>query len=423
MDIVFPSIKSIHKMTSRNNYLKPGFFISLLTCSSIVTANENEIYPLVNSNTVLSPEYLSSTYHRVDSVDITNDFYHFVVESDIGRYEIHSLALLKKRVNEIKTISRAINTYEQQDDEFSGELRSQLRVTGNSVVDMLTSPFSTASNLAGQLAGNFNATLAGEDPYVAQSSGRVSYEPKDQTTAKHKRNIAFQLGLDLYTSNMKVQSFLNIVANARSSGKISAGIGLSNDIANRTSVDEIGLKIKYLIKNRTLAELNDHNSEWLSRIGINETLIKQFIVHPILSPTNKTVITAYLSKLENVSRLDNFIELVLTANDEVKASVFERFSKILWRYHNNTENFTAFYNYKGQAAVITDSHRIVFFDYADLLIWSEVKQKQYEKSARHAESSGYNGWEIVSFGRISSFASKKINGLAFTQQISSLSNH
>ncbi len=404
------------------NYLKSGFFISLLIFSSIVTADENEIYPLVNSNTVLSPEYLSSTYHRVDSVDINNDFYRFVVESDIGHYEIHSLALLKKRVNEIKTISRAINTYEQQDDEFSGELRSQLKVTGNSAVDMLTSPFSTASSLADQLAGNFNATLAGEDPYIDQSSRRHSYEPKDQTTATHKRNIAFQLGLDLYTSNMKVQSFLNTVANARSSGRISAGIGLSNDITNRANVDEIDFKIKYLMKNRTLAELNNHNGDWLSGIGISATLINKFIEHPILSPTNKTVIAAYLSKLENVSRLDSFIELVLSANDEVKASIFERLSKILWRYHNKIENFTAFYNYKGQAAVITDSRRIVFFDYSDLLIWSEIKKNQYEESAKHAKKSGYKGWEVVSFGKISSLASQKMNELAFNQQINSLSN-
>lgn len=407
------------------NYLISGFYISILAFSSIAIAiaGENETYPVVNSNTVLSSEYLSSTYHRVDSVDINNDFYHFVVESDIGHYDIYSLALLKKRVNEIKTISRAINTYEQKDDEFSGELRSQLSISGDSAMSMLTRPLSAASDLAGQLAGNLNATLEGEDAFVYQPNRQVSYEPKDATTATHKRNIAFQLGLDMYTSNMKVQSFLNTVANARSSGKVSAGIGLSNDSVNRTSVDEADFKIKYLMKNKTLAELNDHNSEWLSQIGINATLIEKFIAHPVLSPSNKTVITAYLSKLGNVTRLDSFIKLALTANNEVQASLFERLSKLLWHYHNKTETVTAFYNYKGQAAVITDSSRIVFFDTADLLIWSEVKQKQYEESARHAEKSGYKGWGIVSFGNISSVAIEKMNELAFKQQISFPSNY
>jgi hypothetical protein len=395
-------------------YLKLAIYLCFLAFLSNVVAADNETYPVVNSNTVLSSEYLSSTYHRVESVDINNDFYHFIVESDIGHYDIYSLALLKKRVNEIKTISRAINIYEQQDDEFSGELRSQLSITSDSAMSMLTSPLNTATNLAGQLAGNLNATLAGEDAFVYESTRRSSYEPKDPTTATHKRNIAFQLGLDMYTSNLKVQSFLNTVANARSSGKVSAGIGLSNDITNSASTGEIDFKIKYLIKNKTLTELEYHNSELLSIIGINSALIEQFIKHPILSPTNKTVITAYLSKLENVSRLDNFIELVITANNEVRASIFERLSKQLWQYHRKTEAVSAFYNFKGQAAVITKSRRIVFFDTADLLIWSKDKRKQYVESAKHAEKSGYKGWEIVSFGKVTSLANQKMSELAFT---------
>ena len=394
------------------DYLKSFVFISLLSLSLFVTAETNESYPVVNSNSILSSKYLSSTYHRVDSVDIVNDYYHFVVESNIGRYEIYSLALLKKRVDEIKKISRAINTYKQQDDEFSGELRSQLSISSDSAVDLLTSPISTASNLADQLAGNLNATLAGEDAFVYKSKKQASYEPKDPTTATHKRNIAFQLGLDMYTNNMRVQSFLNTVANARSSGKVSAGVGLSNDLEN---VDEMDLKIRYLIKKSTLTELEKHNRDSLQRMGIKENLVKNFIAHPVLSPTNKTVITAYLSKLENVSRLDKFIELVLASNDELKASIYERLSKLLWQYHSKVEKISTFNNYKGQAAIISKSRNIVFFDTADLLIWSEAKQKQYERTARHAATSGYNGWQIVSFGKLSSLASQNINELAFKQ--------
>lgn len=396
------------------NYFNPGYIISLLIISSTVLAEGNEGYPVLNSNVVLSSEYLSSTYHRVDSVDINNDYYHFIVESDIGRFDIYSLALLKKRVNEIKTISRAINLYEQQDDEFSGELRSQLSISGDSAVDLLTAPISSAKNLAGQIAGNLNATLAGEDAFVYQSAKRASYEPKDLTTATHKRNIAFQLGLDMYTNNMRVQSFLNTVANARSAGKVSAGVGLSNDFIN---IDEMDLKIKYSIKNRSLAELYSYNSERLSGIGIKESLVKNFIDHPVLSPTNKTVITAYITKLEDVSRLDKYIELASSTNNELQASLFERLSKKLWQYHSDVEKISAFSIYKGQAAAITVTGKIVFFDTADLFIWSETKQEQYEKAALHAKQSGYKGWEIVSFGELTPLASQNMNSLSFKQQL------
>lgn len=386
--------------------------VSLFAISIVVNANETEAYPVVDSNSILTSEYLSSTNHRVESVGIDNGFYHFTVESDIGNFDIHSLALFKKRVNEIRTISRAITQYEQQDNEFSGELRSQLRITGDSAVDLLTSPLNTASSLAGQLAGNLNATLAGEDSFIYHKSKQASYEPKDATTATHKRNIAFQLGIDLYTDNVKVQSFLNTVANARSSGKISAGIGLSNGLIN---IDEMDLKIQYLIKNKTLSELDNHNREWLSRMGINTLLIEKFIAQPILSPSNKTVITSYLSELVNVSRLNHFIELVLTSNNKVSALMYEQLSKTLWRYNKGIEKIDAFYNYDNQAAVITESGKIVFFETTDLLIWSELNQAHYKKLAEHAVNSGYNGWEVVSFGEFSTLANKKMGELNFKQ--------
>jgi len=246
----------------------------LLICPVICFSEDNESYPVINSNSVLSSEYLSSTYHRVDSIDIYNGFYHFIVESDIGQFDISSLALLKKRVNEIKTISRGIASYKLKDEEFSGELRSQLSLSSDSAVDLLTSPFSTASNLAGQLASNLSATLDGEDPYVANQYNKPSFsEPNDPTTATHKRNIAFQLGLDIYTTNSKAQLFLNAVANARASGRVSAGIGLTDDFSSRPKMNELDMKIKYLMKSKPLLELNDTIEESLTAIGIRTNII------------------------------------------------------------------------------------------------------------------------------------------------------
>ena len=385
-------------------------FTGLLFSFSFASAESNEDYPVINSNAILSSEYLSSTYHRIDSIDINNDYYHFIVESDIGRYDIYSLDLLKKRVNEIKTISRAINVYQQENEEFSGELRSQLRLSSESAVELLTRPISSASNLAGQLAGNFNATLAGEDAFVYNTNHRPSYEPKDPTTATHKRNIAFQLGLDIYTSNARAQSFLNTVATARSSGKVSAGVGLSNAVRN---TDEMELKIRFLMKKMTLAELNYHNTEWLSKIGINLALVKEFIAYPGLSPTNKTVITAYLSRLENVSGLDEFIKLSLSTKTELAASLFERLSKALWQFHNDIEKIKSLADYNGQITVTTTNGNIAFFDTSDLFIWSESKQKHYEASALFAKQSGYTSWKLFSLGELTPLAKEKMNALAF----------
>ena len=385
------------------------FFLSGLS----VHATGNEDYPVIDSNKVLSSGYLSSTYHRVESVTISNDFYQFDLESDLGHFTISSLALLKKRVNEIKTLGQAINQFEQENDEFSGELRSELSVSGDSAMDIITSPFSTASKLAGQLSDNLEGTFAGEDPYVEASSSRPSFkEPDDPTTAAHKRNIAFQLGLDLYSSNTKVQAFLNSVANARSSGKVSAGIGLTNALSH-TNDNELDRKIRYTIKNKSLDELMNYDRQLLANIKVKPEIAEQFINHPHLSPTSKTTILVYLNEINKVNKLGSFIELVLTSKNEVMASVFERVSKMMQRYYNDVEQFTVFVNFKGQPAVISDSRRIVFFEYADLLIWSAARENQYTQAVKHAENSGYKGWELVSLGTLTGMATQQLDQLGY----------
>ncbi|GEM_PF-2072479 len=384
-------------------YLKLVIVTLLFVSPFSVSAGSNESIPVVNSNTILSPEELSSTYHRVDSVVFEDGFYKFQLESDIGEFELKSLAILKKRITEIKIVSQAIIQYENQHEEFSDELRSQLSLSSDSADDFITSPFKTAKSLAGQLGKNLNATLDGEDPFVRQRLNRYSpREPNDPTVARHKRNAAFQLGLDMYSSNYKVQSFLNTVANARAAGKVSAGVGLSSGFETTQSQNKIDTKIRYILKSKTLSELNEYNVDLLLKLGINRKLIDSFIQHKVLSPTNKTTIATYLSGLEKVTRLDPYIEVVLTAEDETVAFIFEQLSKMLFRYYNEIENFSAFYNYKGQAAVLTESRRIVFFEYADLLIWSEENETKYTQAAKHAKTSGYKGWEVVSLGSLSS---------------------
>ena len=398
-------------------YLKLVIVTLLFVSPFSVSAGSNESIPVVNSNTILSPEELSSTYHRVDSVVFEDGFYKFQLESDIGEFELKSLAILKKRITEIKIVSQAIIQYENQHEEFSDELRSQLSLSSDSADDFITSPFKTAKSLAGQLGKNLNATLDGEDPFVRQRLNRYSpREPNDPTVARHKRNAAFQLGLDMYSSNYKVQSFLNTVAKARASGKVSAGVGLSSSFTTAQNQNDIDRRISNVLRSKTLFELNEYNADLLLEMGINNKLIKAFIEHKALSPTNKTTIATYLSGLGKVSRLDSYIEVVLTADEEVVALIFERLSKMLFRYYMETEKFSAFYNFKGQAAVLTESRRIVFFEYADLLIWSEENETKYTQAAKHAMTSGYKGWEVVSLGSLSSLAAQQMEALAFKHQ-------
>ncbi len=394
--------------------MKPAAFIIALCVSAQLSAYEN--YPVINSNEVLSSKYLSSPYHRVESVDIENGFYRFDMESDFGRYTIYSKALFKKRVDEVIALGKAMNQFERENESLSEELRSELTVTGDSAVDILSSPFSTASKLAGQITDNLEGTFTGENPYV-DSRKRYSYqEPKDPTTASHKRNIAFQTGLDLYSNYSRVQSFLNKLANERSAGRVSAGVGLGDPFSNASSVSQLDRSIQLTMKTKSLDELRYYHQSLLQQLRVRGTVADSFIEKQMLSPAQKTRMLVYLNEIKQVNRLGSLVDMATQADNEVMAAVFVRLSKALYRYYHNVESFSAFFVYKDYPAVITNSRKFVYFNYYDLLAWSENNENKFKQLAEHASQSGYSAWRLISLGDVTAMAGRNLQQLEYEQQ-------
>ena len=177
------------------------------------------------------------------------------------------------------------------------------------------------SKLAGQINGNIEGTLAGQDPYVSSSGNRYStMEPKDQTTALHKHNIAFQTRLDLYSSYSRVQSFLNKLANERSAGRVSAGVGLSNVFSGLLPALE--QQVSLTLKNKSLEELNVYHLELLNRLRISSTAANAFIQNQTLSPAQNPRVLVYLNEIRQVNRLETMIKLTLQAENELMAMAF-----------------------------------------------------------------------------------------------------
>jgi hypothetical protein len=125
--------------------------------------DQYESKPIANATELLPGDLLQSVHHRIESIDINGGLYQYDVDSEFGVYHVESLTLLGIRIHEIKTLAQAINQFETEDNQFSDRLRSQLHVSGESAMDIITSPFGTASQLAGQMADNLGDTLAGVD--------------------------------------------------------------------------------------------------------------------------------------------------------------------------------------------------------------------------------------------------------------------
>ena len=166
-------------------------------------------------------------------------------------------------------------------------------------------------------------------------SERFSYitqELQDPVAAMHKRNIASQWGLDVYSTNLNVQQFLNSVTRARSSGKISAGTpSLQSQLNRPTKLADIEIETHtaYLLKSKGVSELQEINRAVLLGMKIKQKIVEAFLSNPAFSPRHKTRITHYVDALQGVRNRSAFIEAAAGIQSMTMAMAFEEVAMML----------------------------------------------------------------------------------------------
>jgi len=376
-----------------------------------------ESKPAANATELLTGELLQSPSHRVEGVEINGKFYQFDVDSEFGVYDVESITLLGIRVNEIKTLAQAINQFDARDNQFSDKIRSQLHVSGESAMDIITSPFGTASQLAGQMANNLGDTLAGVDVLADNNDFRYeNIEPADAIAATHKRNIAYQLGLYIYSTNENVQAFLNTVTKARTSGRISAGVIMlrSKPPAKFKIADErLEMVINTKLKNNSVSELNLINDQMLSNMRIKRETRGKFLQHSKFSPRHQTTIITYLNYLKGVRNRDAVIKLALTANREAVVLSYEQLTRMLALYHEQFDPLQKLHILQGVTGAITKGGGITFFIPDEILYWSDDRDYKYRALAEKAKLSGFTDIKLVIYGITTPVAKRNLTNIGF----------
>ena len=177
-----------------------------------------ESTPVVNLSEILPPELQQSLKHRVKEVEVRGGMFHFYLESDFGAYYIDSMGLLRERVREIIILGNAISYSGDVEHDMSGKVGDQLEIRSEHALDIIRQPVKSAADLAGQVANSLNETLGGQGVQTRRQQIYGGSEASDPVLALHKRNIAGQWQLDIYSTNSRVQDFLDSVAKNRLEG-------------------------------------------------------------------------------------------------------------------------------------------------------------------------------------------------------------
>ncbi len=383
-------------------------------------ADAYEAAPAVNAADILPPEELQSGSHRVlDDVQAKDRRFGFELETDFGNYRVESLALLKIRVHEARTLAQAMNAYEANDSTFASHLRGQLTVGADSWVDIIASPLNTASSLAGQLVGNVGETV--KDIKAGPAGASIDYSDTNKggiVVAAHKRNIANQLGLDVYSTNPRVQEFLKLVAKSRSQGRVGAGVTTvsfrkSRERYRDVSGGKIGRQSSGLLLHLTPQQLDEGIDEQLAGMNVPDYVRGPFLHHSAYSPRHKTLITGYLDFMRGVKNRSSFVESALSAKTEADAESFVVLVRTLAAYHEQLEPILRLGQSGKRVTATTASRDLIVFLPADLLFWDAATNEEFARADLESNLAGYRQRELVVAGAVTPNAKRQLKRRGF----------
>ena len=350
---------------------------------------------------------------------LEHDTYRFEIDSDYGIYRVQTLSMLEIRTRELRTLAQAVSQFKLSDDALAQRLRGQLTVNAYSVVDVVTAPFSMAQQLAdniGQTAEEF-----GDFPDIGDNRGTryVDAVSIDVITGAHKRNVAYQLGLDVYSTNPKVQEFLNTVAHARSSGHFKAGVATIRIPPSRQvkiADGRLQAEIRNLLKSLTPDELDGGVDDQLRRLGVSAEDRNAFLAHPHYSPRHKTAITAYLDYLRGVKSRDVLIRAGLSARSEADALSYETLSRMLAYYHEAVEPISTLELLADLPVALTTSDRLLVLMPLDNIHWSRRTDRIFATLSRRLSMAAHDFPELVLSGTLTRRARNALEHYGFSHR-------
>jgi len=383
-----------------------------------LTADAHEQPPRIRLGQVLPETLMQSGVHRVeDKIQVEGALLGFTVESDQDRYDVLSIPMLILRIHEIRTLAQAVDAYQRNNQQLAAELRRVMQEGANPSADILASPLASGGS-ALDLSANNNLGLAIEElgnrsgseaqrvrnPDNGPGSESNMYErfqPGDPILAAHKRAVALQLDLDVYSSNIRVQAFLDALARSRGSGNRNAGrttVALPNDPEISVDRGRVEFAVRTAISRKTIRELYIQNEAALQSMGIEPGLYQAFLSHPAFSPRHKTEITAYLVYMNGVANRGALLRAALRATDEVSALGYVRMARMLAYYHETTEKLQRLVSGGSVLMAITAGNNMAMVLPFDLLWWSSNTDRVFSSLTKFADQNGFGLRELLLVG-------------------------
>jgi len=289
-----------------------------------------------------------------------------LIQSRYGNLEARNESFARIRIREVQAITKmkAIDTGETVVGGIGNAAAAPFRAVGA----LLTSPLETLGNIPKGIGDTIART--GESFSSDKSKFEDGMFKEIAGVSRKKREIAAEMGVDVYSSNPLLQSELDRIGAASAGGNISVDVGslaISGPagavIGNLGRVDAL----QEIVNTQPAAELRRRARYTLEQMAMPKSFVEQFLDHPYYSPRRKTIIAGLLSPLKDVAGREIFLEAALAADSEEAALYYQQLIELISGFHFNTapvkeialvEGFPVALTTKGGAFIAVPTDRI-----------------------------------------------------------------
>ena len=329
---------------------------------------------ILKASEILPPELIEGENYNVNEDILTYGFTnYYTIMSPVGIFEAEGDDMLRIRIPEIKAIGALHDIKKSKAFGEAAQKAATSSVKG--ALSLISHPVNTVSGVPKGIGKLFSRVS--EMAKGARGDSEESVAKELIGFSAVKRQYAYKMGVDVYSSNEVLQRELNSVSWAGFAGGV--GISLATRAvkgASKLAYFSIkGTKFIYgmnkILLDNAPEDLRRINREKLLQMGIKNTVIEEFLRNPNFSPRHETILVHALSKMEGVRNRDKFIRQALFAESELDALVFQQIAEMLYGYHTQVGPISEIIPLRRIAVGYTADQAVVIALPTDYIYWTE----------------------------------------------------
>lgn len=351
---------------------------------------------------VLPPDMVAGDLYKVVGQVIAQGYFNrYTLRTDFELEEINTQDLLIKRIHEAAAIAEILKV--KDTDAFTSGAANAAKSPYKALKALVNDPVNTLMGVPEgfwKLAKRVGEMVTGdrgdrEDHAAAELVGFSTI----------KRKLAFKLGVDVYSSNRRLQQEMNEVAFAGFAGGFTMNLAIgavAMPSALNTAIDavEVTRTASQIIRDSAPEDLRLRNREALMMMGATEKQVNKFMDNDVYSPRHETIITLALETMGDVEDRLQAIRVARDAESLVEAQLMQRRVEMLRTYHAQEAAGARLSDADGHLAMVTQDGRLVVAEPADRLLWTKDTLALIDALGGF-ESDGLSGREVLIAGTAS----------------------